>query len=177
MECGENGKIKDREDHEKQHVSEKKNSMQDHARVLNVMVNLMACDKQDLDSHMFEILINPSNTVDLLTNTIVDNLRESKGFKGVAKSKLVIFHKAVILLDSKQLSYYDFKNGDHLNIAIDKNVLPKLESKKRELSNNKYDFANINMIPIITKPGYQIKPVYPLLCRMTDDQLGKVQWL
>jgi hypothetical protein len=155
------------------YVSEKKNKVEDQARALKLIINLMAADKKDEDSHMFEILVNPINTVDLLKDTIVDKLREIKKFKTLTKNKFTIFHKADILLDSKELSYYELKNGDHLYIAIDSDVMPEPERKRRRLSH--HDLANIDMIPVLSKPGYQTKPAYPLICRMTADQLKEVK--
>jgi nuclear pore complex protein Nup98-Nup96 len=141
------------------------------AKIINVKVILMS---KDDDSESFDMLVNITNSVDFLKETILDKLHEDKRYKRLTKNKFTIFHRSDILLDKKDLSIYNLKEGDKLSIAIDNDVFPEpvVVSKKRRQEG---DLASIDIIPVLTKPGYHTKPSYPLICRMTVNQLKSIE--
>jgi hypothetical protein len=136
------------------------------SKVLNLDIGIM----NEEDNFSFSISVSADNIVDILKDNIVEKLVKDEKYKGLTKKNFSIFHKADILLAAKPISLFNLKSGDKLYIAIDE---PIMSTKRQKLSES--DIASIDKIPALTRSGYHTKPAYPVICRMSEEELQAIK--
>jgi hypothetical protein len=143
----------------------------DESGLLSLKIIIMSDIPLEEDLGYFEIEINPNTNIEILKDTIVDKLRTDSKYLGISKHNFSVFRQSDILTGNKPLSVYKLKTNDKLYIAIDKDIITH-NTRKRQRTE---EMANLDIIPVLTKTGYHTKPSYPLICRMSEDQLKDIK--
>jgi len=147
----------------------------------------------------FMILIHQNNKIALLKQTICDKLKDedkNKKFKKLTLNSFILMKKYSIIKENTTIVEANIKDKDIIYILVKDNVceqennsklrhssakkknLKKLNPKslEREESISSFrDFAPLEKIPILTKPGYKTFPDYKNFCRMSVEELQNVK--
>jgi len=170
------------------------------SNMINLFIKLEEPIKLD-----FMLLIHKNNKITLLKQSICDKLKEDNKFKKYKKfsvNSFILMKKYSILRELATITEANIQDKDIIYVLLKENFSESNESVKGAPSVSKHsasakkkskkhhskslereeslvssyrDFAPIEMIPILTKPGYKTEPDYKVICRMSLEELQNVR--